>query len=748
MNPISIERFWKAGGQAGEGDVRIARGNENTLVNKGTLGHRMASAIQGFARSIGLMRPDTTRAQRQQQAMDSFAASLRNRYGKANAEVALQRAGLDQDGARLTGRAIRSAILAAEGRRDATGLSNLAGMQKFLPPTAGNTPSDAFRTLVTQLDPGLDAERLDPQVAKVYAQRLQEAVREEGRMGRESISPQDLGDLARSTLKSVLKLHQAGRLEASVQARADYRDALGAWIRDVAGGRDAGRVMDRMTTALKAFDKLSATERLDEVGGGEFHMLTRIAISSFMASLGDPAASARHALGKTLMDGSALRETVACIDKLITTTIMQPEPTTQAGRMKALASNLVQALGVRGAFTGASGDDLDLLGTASSKSGRPSTQVMQQLLTRLDAVPTGAQALIDTIVLSRSGIDPETGIPEWHDQETLEQLEVLLHCAQGAVGKPMAALIDEFKAALETRSDLPPGLRDKLHAGVEVLRGQLALGAALDNTPGFPRLPDERLWQLFSTAGQRSDPKFSAWSLEHFNQGSVGGLQQAFTRMLEDRHNGVALDAGWLEGIHREATRDNFRTEALAMTYREDVRQSPAMMESILSMARISPGYRMDQTDLALRLDTDTTPQGRAELQALGGNDPWFGDMEVGGTLSTNTLLMKMPQPPDPEAAKQRAAAILTAFHEEMGRAQNDDDKLLAVARATQALYRSHLFEDGNTRSVVFIAMNRMLLDAGLPPAVLDNPKAAAGFGLEEFARHIREGQQHLASMA
>ena len=54
---------------------------------------------------------------------------------------------------------------------------------------------------------------------------------------------------------------------------------------------------------------------------------------------------------------------------------------------------------------------------------------------------------------------------------------------------------------------------------------------------------------------------------------------------------------------------------------------------------------------------------------------------------------------------------------------------------------------DGNTRTVVFTAMNRMLLENDLPPAILPEPKAAAGFSRVEFANEILKGQLAFAGL-
>jgi hypothetical protein len=97
--------------------------------------------------------------------------------------------------------------------------------------------------------------------------------------------------------------------------------------------------------------------------------------------------------------------------------------------------------------------------------------------------------------------------------------------------------------------------------------------------------------------------------------------------------------------------------------------------------------------------------------------------------------------------AEPRAAAILDAYREGIAGAGTEDGKLEVIGRTAQALQRSHVFSDGNTRTALFNALNRMLLENGLAPAVLPEPRAAAGFTLEQFVAAIRESQQRFQAL-
>jgi hypothetical protein len=155
----------------------------------------------------------------------------------------------------------------------------------------------------------------------------------------------------------------------------------------------------------------------------------------------------------------------------------------------------------------------------------------------------------------------------------------------------------------------------------------------------------------------------------------------------------------------------------------------------------VPEGFRSDGTNLTMRKGQETSEAGRAELARLT-DDDWFQRVEVREEAVEITLA-----PRTPEECRERTNAILATYREEIADAETDDDKRLVIGKAVQDLYRSHVFMDGNTRTVVFTAMNRMLLENDLPPSILFEPKAAAGFSREEFANEILKGQLAFAKL-
>ena len=95
------------------------------------------------------------------------------------------------------------------------------------------------------------------------------------------------------------------------------------------------------------------------------------------------------------------------------------------------------------------------------------------------------------------------------------------------------------------------------------------------------------------------------------------------------------------------------------------------------------------------------------------------------------------------------ADAIITKYHEEITNAkkQNDEEaKLTAIVRCCQDLYQSHLFADGNTRTIVAGVLPKLLLENGFCPSILHDAKILGGFSVEEIKQAIRKGQETFQS--
>jgi hypothetical protein len=184
--------------------------------------------------------------------------------------------------------------------------------------------------------------------------------------------------------------------------------------------------------------------------------------------------------------------------------------------------------------------------------------------------------------------------------------------------------IANMRAAIDRDPAMPPELKTKLVAGLDAILEEFKLRAKV-TVGGFHNLKQEDFWRLF-VPQRLVDENLSKWDIEHREQGSLAGMQRAFRQMLETTkvNPPQPLTGEGLENLHVQATGNCFRGHALQYTYRDDFVAEDK--QQYLDAAPLRPGFRNGSTDLGLRKDTETTPEGLAELRQPppDGEAPWF----------------------------------------------------------------------------------------------------------------------------
>jgi len=84
---------------------------------------------------------------------------------------------------------------------------------------------------------------------------------------------------------------------------------------------------------------------------------------------------------------------------------------------------------------------------------------------------------------------------------------------------------------------------------------------------------------------------------------------------------------------------------------------------------------------------------------------------------------------------------ITQLYYEEIGIAQTDEDKLIAIARVTRALLVLHPFEDGNGRTFRMFILNKLLIENGLAPTILEVQETISLHSIDEMVPAIQKGQ-------
>jgi hypothetical protein len=90
---------------------------------------------------------------------------------------------------------------------------------------------------------------------------------------------------------------------------------------------------------------------------------------------------------------------------------------------------------------------------------------------------------------------------------------------------------------------------------------------------------------------------------------------------------------------------------------------------------------------------------------------------------------------------EEKVNQILVSYAVEIKQARTQNEKLTAIARCCQDLEQTHPFADGNARTFGMLWVNRLLLNEGLEPVMMENPNRFDGYAVSELVDEIKNGQ-------
>lgn len=277
-----------------------------------------------------------------------------------------------------------------------------------------------------------------------------------------------------------------------------------------------------------------------------------------------------------------------------------------------------------------------------------------------------------------------------------------------------------------------PTMRDAIVAAIGEITGvtaaENALGAEIANYPVFNNFPQSKTWKLLMD-GKHHDTK-GKFGFENEKR-YMSALMNAYTQMLQNLPQ--QLDVTGYELLHD-----------LAVQNVEDRSGQP-----------MQPGYRDNpHFGEGFGVDEDTwSDDGYQELRVKYNNraensvgrvlvdDP----IEMVGPLVQNKVLRLIPL--YRSQCQRFARVVLDAYHQEIAAAATADDQLNAIARCCQDLDQLHLFVDGNIRTIAFLVLNKLLLQNGLEPVVLDEPNVFDCKSVDELREAIKIGQAKFRSL-
>ncbi len=288
MSGISLNQLKNVARENLDGDLRVSRDSQETLVNKGTLGNKIATFFDSIGRALGLI-SDDTRQLRQQEALRGFSDSLKDHYGADVAQRALRQAGLiddhggldpqegpynlvkdrtrqvqhvDERGAvhtdyaplqALTGRVTLQILETAEKLRQQT-------LERVEEIACDCLPGGAsFTAMVDELKGQeiMSEDGLPPEIIDEYAIRLRERFRLECDSGRRTIEPRQLRvELTEDRLKAVAREVLVGTLgerrDEGIMAREQYQQAMTSLLDKVLDDAEPDDIQQAIEDSLRA----------------------------------------------------------------------------------------------------------------------------------------------------------------------------------------------------------------------------------------------------------------------------------------------------------------------------------------------------------------------------------------------------------------------------------------------------------------------------------------------------------------
>lgn len=748
MKGVTLQTFEKLAGH-GYGVITLDKRNEGRLINnKGTLGRAIVSVFKDVGEMLGI--GDKTRARRRAEALNVFRQMLQSRYGEANANKALRYAGLDK-AKRLDAHSARRALDAALSARYQSRVATSNQKQKFMTPKVGENPSDKFLSVLSSLKPPQTLENLSDQVRREYNLRLSYEVASLTGLGLKRLTDDRIQEVARRTLKDVLSMESRGVLSEARSVRNELSREWKGLLVAICRKSGPGDIVRHLTTIQqKARLGAKLESNADDDAGGDF--FSEYMSSTFIKALrmmrSEHPEMMRKLMSRVLDDQGALKAVYLAAWDRMGDTVSSVSPTSIqfTNRMVCDIADMVKILT---STLGVHGDTLEK-NELRMETDTVKPSLRKEALALFDQARlsqlNGVRDIVKSYVARYEGLQTDDGLPGWYSAEALEQFERDVWSKARQLGMDVAAVLGDLELALRSFDDASPELKERLVAAMNGMRAGFEMAGQLHDDPVFGALDPKDHWRLFMGGNPQNTPGAGKWMLEHNGQGTLAGMQNAFLDMLNQVRSNAPLDAQWLQRIQTIGSRNTFRNEELSNTYKDSLKQMDldgTVAIDIRETARVPMGFRNSFTDLNLRRDTQLTPAGRQELLDLQKNDPWFEritETDVGFKLHFATKTA--------DECRQRADQILALHENDMAQAQTDDDKIAIIARTTQALYRSHVFMDGNTRTTVFAAMNGLLVKAGLSPSILPEPKAAAGFSSKEFAQEIIKGQQAFKALA
>jgi Fic/DOC family len=318
-----------------------------------------------------------------------------------------------------------------------------------------------------------------------------------------------------------------------------------------------------------------------------------------------------------------------------------------------------------------------------------------------------------------------------------------------------------------------------LHSVAQTHHELAELKTTLANHPQFKNLNPSDAWRMLIDSGTTDQSK-SAFSFEN-EPGYMAAMHSGLNHMLKADLQGQNIDADLLNSLHSAALhgvmtentwtglaygRENTEETASAIALSKSKPDSDQFILKTSGFRDAHPihfglsennGGNLTREGFNQIIEASKKPDSTYKIvQDHGGNPiflrlmPGISDASEYKSEKNYRIMPKLKgindagEDIDPMSAAQMKTKIDGIFAEHnslISAATNADDKIKAIASCCAELERTHAFVDGNARTVGFLAVNKLLLESGLPPTMIENPNRFDGFSVDQLAQEIKKGQ-------
>lgn len=308
--------------------------------------------------------------------------------------------------------------------------------------------------------------------------------------------------------------------------------------------------------------------------------------------------------------------------------------------------------------------------------------------------------------------------------------------AHSKTGKTFATALDDLKNEIAQGTALGNGAGSLQDKALTVIRGmemklaaEPALHQELSQHQAFQSFNPNESWRLVMDRYQQDNRGEYGFENESgYMSGTFNGLREA----MESARTGQPLTVDMLTQLHDTC-----------------VENIIPMGKTILEPANLEKGLRdfyapngePRRVGFGLTQDRNMSDAGLQELQDkinVHGDD-WFEIQNNGGP----NRLMTFPK--TTQECNDRVQGIIDQYNQEIGQANTADEKYTAIAKCCRDLEISHVYADGNARTIGFCLANKLLAENNLPPVILENPNRFDAYSVNELVTEMKSGAVNFA---